>query len=43
MQLGVNLQYLRKLHGGMTQERLAERLEVSRQTVSKWETGGSLR
>ena len=39
MQLGVNLQYLRKLHGGMTQERLAERLEVSRQTVSKWETG----
>ena len=39
MQLGANLQYLRKLHGGMTQERLAERLAVSRQTVSKWETG----
>ena len=43
MRLGANLQYLRKLHGGMTQERLAERLAVSRQTVSKWETGGSLR
>ena len=43
MQLGANLQYLRKLHGGMTQERLAEQLAVSRQTISKWETGGSLR
>lgn len=39
MQLGTNLAYLRRLHGGMTQERLAERLAVSRQTVSKWETG----
>lgn len=39
MRLGTNLSYLRRLHGGMTQERLAERLMVSRQTVSKWETG----
>lgn len=39
MKLGTNLQYLRKLHGNMTQERLAERMDVSRQTVSKWETG----
>ena len=39
MKLGQNLQYLRKLHGNMTQEKLAERLGVSRQTVSKWETG----
>lgn len=39
MKLGKNLQYLRKLHGNMTQERLAERMGVSRQTVSKWETG----
>ena len=39
MKLGSNLQYLRKLHGGMTQEKLAERMGVSRQTVSKWETG----
>ena len=39
MKLGTNLQYLRKLHGGMTQERLAERMGVSRQTISKWETG----
>ena len=39
MKLGANLQYLRKLHGGMTQEKLAERMGVSRQTVSKWETG----
>ena len=38
MQLGKNLQYLRKLHGNMTQEKLAERMNVSRQTVSKWET-----
>ena len=41
MNLGSNLQFLRKLHGGMTQERLAERMKVSRQTVSKWETGVS--
>ena len=42
MKLGTNLQYLRKLHGGMTQERLAERMGVSRQTISKWETGKGL-
>lgn len=39
MKLGSNLQYLRKIHGGMTQEKLAEQMGVSRQTVSKWETG----
>lgn len=39
MNLGSNLQYLRKLHGSMTQEKLAEQMGVSRQTVSKWETG----
>lgn len=39
MKLGANLQYLRRLHGNMTQEKLAERMGVSRQTVSKWETG----
>ena len=39
MKLGTNLQYLRKLHGNMTQEKLAERMGVTRQTVSKWETG----
>ena len=38
MKLGGNLQYLRKLHGNMTQEKLAEKMGVSRQTVSKWET-----
>ena len=42
MKLGSNLQFLRKLHGGMTQERLAERMKVSRQTVSKWETGEAI-
>lgn len=39
MKLGENLQYLRKLHGNITQEKLAERMGVSRQTISKWETG----
>ena len=28
---------------GLSQLELAEKLEVSRQSVSKWETGGSLR
>ena len=39
MKIGTNLQYLRKLNGNMTQEKLAERMNVSRQTVSKWENG----
>lgn len=37
MSLGQNLQFLRRMRNGMTQEELAERLNVSRQTVSKWE------
>lgn len=37
MSLGKNLQYLRKLYNKMTQEELAEKMQVSRQTVSKWE------
>ena len=37
MSLGNNLQYLRSLCKNMTQEALAERLNVSRQTISKWE------
>ena len=37
MSFGKNLQYLRQLSGNMTQEVLAEKLNVSRQTVSKWE------
>ena len=36
MNLGDNIQYLRKIND-ITQEELAERLSVSRQTVSKWE------
>lgn len=35
-----NLQFLRS-EAGMTQEQLAETLEVSRQSVSKWESGQS--
>lgn len=34
---GKNLQFLRKMHNGMTQEELAEKMGVSRQTISKWE------
>lgn len=38
MNLSENLQNLRKSKG-MSQEELAEKLDVSRQAVSKWETG----
>ena len=37
MSLGENLQVIRKKHS-LTQEQLAEKLEVSRQSVSKWES-----
>ncbi len=42
MSFSDNLQVLRK-RNNMTQEQLAEQLEVSRQAVSKWESGDSLR
>ena len=41
MTFGANLQYLRKLNGGMTQEKLAEKMGVSRQMIGKWEAGES--
>lgn len=37
MSFGTNLQYLRR-RGDMTQEELAEKMAVSRQSVSKWES-----
>lgn len=37
MSFGKNLQFLRHLRGDMTQESLAEKMNISRQTVSKWE------
>lgn len=37
MSFGHNLQFFRKMNNSMTQERLAEKLGVSRQTISKWE------
>ena len=37
-----NLALLRR-STGLSQEQLAERLDVSRQSVSKWESGDSLR
>ena len=40
MSLGTNLQFLRKKKE-MTQEELAEKMEVSRQTISKWESDGA--
>ena len=33
--------YTLRRKAGLSQEQLAERLEVTRQTVSKWETGVS--
>ena len=40
MTFGENLQFLRK-RGGLTQEDLAEKMEVSRQSVSKWESNAA--
>lgn len=40
MSFGSNLQFLRD-QAGMTQEELAEHLQVSRQSVSKWESDSS--
>ena len=37
MSLGENLQFLRK-RNDITQEQLAEKLNISRQSVSKWES-----
>lgn len=37
MSFGKNLQFLRRMHNGMTQEELAEKMAVSRQTISRWE------
>lgn len=40
MNTGERINQIRKM-SGMTQEELAEKLNVSRQTISKWETGAS--
>ena len=41
MELGEKICHLRKL-SGMTQEQLAEKLNIARQTLSKWENGTSM-
>lgn len=41
MRFGKNLQFMRKMHDAMTQEELAEKMDVSRQTISKWEMGNA--
>lgn len=38
MSFGSNLQYLRRMRDSMTQDQLAEKMDVSRQMVSKWES-----
>jgi DNA-binding XRE family transcriptional regulator len=38
MSFGKNLQFLRRMHNSMTQEELAGIMNVSRQTISKWES-----
>ena len=42
MNLKEKLRLLRK-QNGYSQEQLAEKLGIARQTISKWENGGSLR
>ena len=42
MNFASNLQQLRR-QLGLSQQQLADRLNVSRQAVSKWERGDSLR
>lgn len=42
MRLGGKIMTQRKLRG-WSQEELSNQLDVSRQSVSKWESGGSLR
>ena len=41
MSIGINIQKLR-MNNGLTQEQFAEKLGVSRQSISKWEIGQSL-
>ena len=41
MKFNENLKYLSK-QAGLTQEQLAEKLDVSRQAITKWESGQSL-
>lgn len=42
MTIGETIRRLRK-EKGLTQDALADALEISRQAVAKWESGGSLR
>ena len=42
MSFAENLKCIRKKQN-ITQEQLADMLDVSRQAISKWESGGSLR
>lgn len=42
MSFGNNLSCLRKMHNNMSQEELAFKLNVSRQTISKWEMDNCL-
>ena len=41
MQIGKKISQLRKM-SGLSQEQFAEKMDVSRQTISKWENGASV-
>ena len=42
IKIGKHIAFLRR-QAGLTQEKLGEKLGITNKTISRWETGGSLR